>query len=66
MHLQENSVGLSAQVQGPREEWELAGEPEREGWRGRPQAGGTVQGVSETLQGLWINWGVGGDWSIGV
>lgn len=39
MHLQENSVGLSAQVQGPREEWELAGDRREKGGGGGPGLG---------------------------
>ncbi|ELR58256.1 Glypican-2 [Bos mutus] len=50
MHLQENSVGVSAQVQGPQEGWregrELTGGRSIEG---RPWGGRTVWGVRETL-----------------
>ncbi|XP_024601042.1 glypican-2 [Neophocaena asiaeorientalis asiaeorientalis] len=49
MHLQENSVGLSAQVQGPREEWELAGDRREKGGGGGPGLG--VQYLSPVVGG---------------
>ena len=53
MHLQENSVGVSAQVQGPQEEWECQTgswwEDRREKHGGEALGWEDMWGVRETL-----------------
>lgn len=69
MHLQENSVGVSAQVQGHRKSGSVrlgAGGKTGEAWRGGPGVGGHGGVLGRHCRGLWINAGCQGAWRVGV